>query len=235
MPRVAAPAALLMLSACRFGAPAGSSGQGKQIGNLYGLFFYAAIGVGGVTYALILWAALRYRHRKDGSEDLPGQRRYNVPLEVTYTVIPLLIVVGLFVATARTESDVDHLASRPAVVVNVTGFQWQWRFEYPGLGISTIGTQARPPTMVVPVGQSVRVNLSAQDVIHSFYVPEFLFKRDTLPDFVNRFDLVIPRAGVFRGECAEYCGLNHADMTFFVRAVSPEEFSRWAVQQGASE
>jgi cytochrome c oxidase subunit 2 len=192
-----------------------------------------AIGVGGITYALILWAALRYRRRRGDGDDLPRQTRYRVPVEVTSAVIPFLIVIGLFTVSFRTETRVDHVADDPAVVVDVTGFQWQWRFDYPGTGISIVGTPSRFPTMVVPVGQTIEINLLAQDVIHSFYVPDFLFKRDAIPGLHNRFDLTIPTAGVFRGECAEYCGLNHGDMTFYVRAVSPQQFQAWLA--GASQ
>ena len=215
---------LLMLAGCNFGAPEAASVEGRDISNLYRIFFYAAIAVGGVTYALIIWSVLRYRRRGD---ELPKQTRNNIPAEVTYTLIPLVIVAGLFVLTFRTEERVNRLAARPALSVDVSAFQWGWRFDYPQIGISVIGTAERDPTMVVPVGQTVAFSLASEDVIHAFYVPQFLFKRDTIPGITNRFDLVIPRAGTFRGECAEFCGLEHADMGFFVKAVSPAEFREW--------
>jgi cytochrome c oxidase subunit II len=184
-----------------------------------------AIGVGAVVYALIIGVAIAYR-RRSGDEGLPPQTRYNIPLEVMYTVIPLLIVIVLFVFTFRTEVAVDHVSKTPAVVVNVTGFQWQWRFDY-STGVSVVGGPGRIPTMVLPVGQVVQINLFAQDVIHSFFVPAFLFKRDAIPGVHNRFDITIPKAGTYRGECAEYCGLDHGDMTFYVKAVSAGEFRAW--------
>jgi cytochrome c oxidase subunit 2 len=217
---------LLALTGCRFGAPGGSTVQGQRIGNLYHLFFYVAIGVGAIVYALIIGVAVAYRRRKNDGDELPRQTRYNIPWEVTYTLIPLFIVIGLFVFTFRTEVAVDHVSKNPAVVVTVTGFQWQWRFDYPS-GASVVGAPGSPPTMVVPVGQVVQINLFAQDVIHSFFVPDFLFKRDAIPGVQNRFDIIIPKAGVFRGECAEYCGLDHGDMTFYVQAVSPQQFQSW--------
>jgi cytochrome c oxidase subunit 2 len=188
--------------------------------------------VGALVYVLIIYAAVAYRKRKRDGDELPRQTRYHVPLEVTYTLIPLFIVIWLFVYTFRTEERVDHVAKNPAVVVNVTGFQWQWRFDYAQSGVSVVGTPDRPPTMVLPVGQIVEIDLVAQDVIHSFFVPDFLFKRDAIPGMRNRFDITIPKAGVFRGECAEYCGLNHGDMTFYVRAVPPQEFQAWLASQG---
>jgi cytochrome c oxidase subunit 2 len=231
-PRIA-PAAIplaVLLTACNFGAPDPKSQQGQEIFDLYRFFVWTAIGVGGITYALILWSAIRYRRRSDA---LPKQTRDHIPIEITYTVIPLVIVIVLFVATIRTEIRVEDQAHDPPVTVDVTGFQWQWRFEYPDYGFSVVGTASEPPTMVVPAGQTVRIRLRADDVIHSFYVPEFMFKRDAIPGMDNAFDFVAPEPGRFRGECAEYCGLDHAAMTFFVEAVSPDAFGAWAAQRAA--
>jgi cytochrome c oxidase subunit II len=120
------------------------------------------------------------------------------------------------------------------VTVAVTGFQWEWRFFYPEYGINIIGTPTSYPTFVVPVGEPVRIVLRAQDVIHAFFVPQFLFKRDAIPGRTNQFDLTIPDPGTFYGECAEFCGLNHAEMGFNVKAVSRAEFDDWVREQQAS-
>jgi cytochrome c oxidase subunit 2 len=125
---------------------------------------------------------------------------------------------------------VDAVTSKPAVTVDVTAFRWQWRFDFPQHRFSIIGVAGTPttgPTIVLPVGQTVHFDVTAVDVIHSFYVPEFNFKRDAIPGTVNRFDITIPRAGRFRGECAEFCGVDHADMTFYIRAVSQPAFDAW--------
>jgi len=219
------------MTGCRFGAPPGATEQGRRIGNLYHLMFYIAIGVAAVVYLLILWCIVRYRRRTD---ELPPQFRYHIPLEVTYTVIPVLIVIGIFVATFRTENRVDAVAADPGVVVNVTAFQWQWRFQYPAQHVQIVGTPQQPPTMVVPVGKTIQVNLRAADVNHAFFVPAFLFKRDAIPGIDNHFDLNVTRAGTFVGECAEFCGLNHAGMYFHVKAVPPSRFSS-ALQQAANQ
>ncbi len=230
--RLAFPASvLLLLTACRFGAPAGATKQGQSIANLYHLMFYIAIGVGATVYLLIGWCILRYRRK---GEELPPQFRYQVPLEITYTVIPILIVIGIFVATYHTEVPIDRVADDPAVTVDVTAFQWQWRFSYPQYGIQVVGTPERFPTMVVPVGQTVRINLRAQDVIHAFFVPDFLFKRDAIPGKLNTFDFEVTKAGTYYGECAEFCGLDHAEMVFYVRAVSPSLFQAWAQSGGTA-
>jgi cytochrome c oxidase subunit 2 len=222
---------LLALSACRFGAPPGATDQGRDIAGLYHLMFWIAIGVGSITLGLILFSVVKFRRK---NEELPKQTRYHVPLEITYTVIPILIVLFIFVATWRVERRVDHIDANPAVTVDATAFQWQWRFSYPQYGIDVIGTPTREPTFVVPVGEPVRIELRAQDVIHAFFVPRFLFKRDAIPGKLNEFDITIPRAGRFFGECAEFCGLNHSDMGFSVRAVPRDQFDSWVRQQQAA-
>ena len=226
-------AALVLLTACdsTFGAPEGATEQGREISSLYRFLFWMAIGVGATVYGLILWSVFRYRRRSD---DLPPQFRENIPLEILYTVIPIALVVVIAVATFRTEDRVDTLDPDPDVTVVVTGFQWQWRFEYPEHGIDVVGSPEQAPTVVVPADRTIRVELRATDVIHSFYVPEFLFKRDAIPGEENSFDLVVPEAGTYYGECAEYCGLDHVDMVFWIRAVPQSDFDRWvAEQQGA--
>lgn len=227
--RMWAAVGLVGVSAC---APEGASAQGRDISDLYRLFVYVAIGVGAIVYGLILWSAIRYRRRSDA---LPKQTGANVPLEIVYTALPILIVLGLFVLTFRVERDVDRVAAEPALVVNVSGFQWGWRFEYPESGISVVSTPSEYPTLVLPAGETVRINLSSNDVIHSFYVPDFLFKRDTVPGQPNRFDLLIPEPGRFRGACAEFCGVDHGEMNFWVDALPATEFDAWIEERaGAS-
>jgi cytochrome c oxidase subunit 2 len=224
--------ALLAMSACKFGAPAGASEQGQKISSLYQLMFWIAIGVGAIVLGLIAYSVLRFRRR---NEDLPKQTRYHLPLEITYTVIPVVIVLFIFGVTYHVEHQVDHVSANPQVRVDATAFQWQWRFTYPQYGITIIGTPTTYPTFEVPVGQTVQIELRAQDVIHAFYVPQFLFKRDAIPGHLNVFDFTVPEAGTFAGECAEFCGLNHAFMGFSVKAVPRSEFDAWVRQQQASQ
>ncbi|HEY7281796.1 MAG TPA: cytochrome c oxidase subunit II [Actinomycetota bacterium] len=223
--------ALLTMSACGFGAPPGASEQGQKISGLYRLMFWIAIVVGVVVLGLIAYSIVRFRRR---NEDLPRQTRYHLPLEVTYTVIPVVIVLFIFGVTYHVEHQVDHVSADPEVRVDATAFQWQWRFTYPQYGITIIGTPTSYPTFEVPVGQTVQIDLRAQDVIHAFYVPEFLFKRDAIPGHLNVFDFTVPEPGRFAGECAEFCGLNHAFMGFWVKAVPRSEFDAWVQQQQVS-
>jgi cytochrome c oxidase subunit 2 len=164
---------------------------------------------------------------------MPPQFRYHIPIEMLYVAIPFLLVIGLFVATYNTEKHIDSLSADPAVRVDVTAFQWQWRFQYPAYGINIVGTPQRNPTLVLPANKTVEIRLTASDVDHAFFVPAFLFKRDAIPGFPNTFDLnILP--GTYRGECAEYCGLNHAYMNFDIRAIPMSQFQTWARQQGGS-
>jgi heme/copper-type cytochrome/quinol oxidase subunit 2 len=155
-------------------------------------------------------------------------------------VVPLLIVAGLFVVSWGVLNRVEAKADDPRVRVNVLGFQWQWQFTYEGErldlpagqppeDLAIKGTIAKPPVIYLPVGEPIRFNTEAQDVIHSFYVREFLFKRDAFPGHVNTFDLTITEPGDYGGQCTEYCGLAHQAMRFVIRAVPRPQFERWLV------
>jgi cytochrome c oxidase subunit 2 len=241
--RRAGPAALAFLgTACSgsFGMPRGATEQGADIFRLWQIFFLAAIPVAGVVYGLIFWSVIRYRRRRsDGPDALGSQFRGNHRLELSYIAIPMLIVIGLFAASAAVEVRVDRVSSQPDVVVDVEAYQWGWRFTYPREGIRIVsppsGEFVAGPQMVLPVGQTTRIVLTANDVIHAFWVPDFLYKHDAIPGRTFTFDLTPTTTGTFYGECAEFCGLNHAYMTFSVRVVKPAEFATWLTQLRAGQ
>jgi cytochrome c oxidase subunit II len=222
----------LLLPACSgFGAPAGGTTQGEDINDLWRIFFVAGLVIAGIVVALILWCVVRYRGRK-GDSELPAQTGAYVPIEIVYTALPVAAVVVLFALTLTSEHRVEELSPNPAVTVRVTGFQWQWRFDYVGQDVTILGTDAETPQMVLPIGETVRIQLFASDVIHSFYVPGFLFKRDAIPGRMTQFDVRADTPGTYRGECAEYCGLDHAYMSFSVRVVSPAAYAAWLESNG---
>lgn len=225
---IAGAGVALALSACStFGMPEGADRQGADIASLWRVLFVLSLIVAAVVYGLILWSVVRYRGR--GREDLPDQFRENLPLEVIYTAIPIAIVVVLWVLSYRTEQRVLALTDRPDLTVEVEAFAWGWRFTYPESGITvTSDPQGAPPELVLPLGRTTRIRLTSVDVIHAFYVPDLLFKRDALPGRVQEFDLSPVRLGSFHGACAEYCGLDHAFMSFTVRVLTPEAFDAWA-------
>jgi len=238
-----AVAAPLALGGCDFfptyGASRGATQQGHDTFKLYSGMMTTGIVIGGLVGLLILWTLLRYRRR---SEEMPRQFHENIPIEVLYTVIPVLIVAGLFVFTVLTENNVDATvpmnatltaSGKPVVDIRVTAFQWGWRFDYTGLNVgvageTTNGPDNHGPQMVVPVGQKVQITLVSDDVIHGFYVRDFNFSRYALPGVTNVFDLDVLNTGTYSGQCTQICGLYHSEMLFSVRSVSPTAFRLWA-------
>jgi cytochrome c oxidase subunit 2 len=157
---------------------------------------------------------------------------------LVYTAIPIAIVIFLFVASVVVEDRVDALSSHPDVTLDVQAFQWGWRFDYVGQGVTIVsppsGEFVEGPLIALPLGQTVRIVLTSNDVIHAFWVPGFLYKHDAIPGHTFRFDLTPMTAGTYSGECAEFCGLNHAYMTFRVRVVPASQFADWLGEQRAS-
>ncbi len=212
-----------------FGAPDPASTQGEQIHDLYRWFAAAATGVGVFVTVLLAYVVIRFRRRSD---EIPSQKAYNIPVEVLYTAIPLLIVAVLFGYSVRTEESVNALVDEPDVVVDVTGFQWQWQFAYPDLDITVTGTPGGGlPELVLPLDRTTRLDLRSVDVNHNFWVPAFLNKRDLIPGVDNQIDITPTRTGTYDGVCAEFCGLDHGRMRFVLRVVDADEFDRWVEEQ----
>jgi cytochrome c oxidase subunit II len=222
----------LVVAGCgsRYGAPRSASQQGDDILGLWRGLFVAAAVIGALVVGLILWAVFRYRQRGPVDE-LPKQTHAHIPLEVLYTGVPLLIVAVIFGLTVVTQNRVTKLSDHPDVRVEVTGFQWQWRFRYVREDITIVGDLEHPPTLVLPVDRTVRLKLRTTDVIHSFYVPAFLEKRDLIPGIDNQIDVRPNRVGRFVGHCAEFCGLAHDRMGLDVETMTPAAFSTWAREQ----
>ncbi len=214
-------------SGCAFDPlPLGATVQAQSLHAIWGVFFWIGLGVAAVVYGLIGWCIVRYRRRAT-DVDFPNQFRRNDRMEIVYTAIPIVMVAGLFAITYPAERHVETIARSQEVVVNVTGFRWSWRFDYPQTGASIVGTADSPPQVVLPIGETTRFNVTSVDVDHSFWVPAFLFKRDAIPGLANVFDWTPNTLGTFRGECGEFCGLDHAMMSFSLKVVSRADFSRW--------
>lgn len=213
------------------------------------LFALVGLAVALLVWGLILFAVIRWRRPRgplprdakqpprhsdpstsSGEEcatDFPPQFRNNNPLEIAWTVAPLLLVIGLFVYTYRAEANVESLVPKPDVTIAVNGYRWGWTFTYDGGGPAINGAARNPPEMVIPLGETTRIVLTSSDVNHAFWVPDFLFKRDAIPGRTSSFDLRPSKLGTFLGHCAEFCGLDHALMNFSVRVVQPDEYARW--------
>jgi len=217
--------------ALSFGFPDPVTDRGANIFNLWLGSTAAALVVGGGVLLLILWAALRYRKKSD---ELPRQVRYNLPIEVLYTAVPFVIIAVLFYYTVLSQNVVNELTPAEEggaeVEITVVGFQWNWQFQHTLAGVQVTGAPdvKAIPQLVLPVGKKIRFVEESPDVIHSFYVPAFLFKRDVFPgNLKNTFELTIDKPGEYVGRCAEYCGERHHAMNFSVLAVSPQEYDSY--------
>ena len=205
--------------------PGGIADTRSRFGDLFGVYEWLMVAVTAIVFAVVVFALVRYRRRDD---TIPRAKDKHIPAESVYVVLLAAIAVALVTLTFRTEDRIDPVASSGGIRVKIVAFQWQWRFHYPDLGKTVIGTNERPAELVVPVRTLIRFDAVSRDVIHSFWVPEQRFKRDAFPKRHTQFDLSFDRVGTYIGRCAEFCGLRHSDMDFTVRAVARAEFRRWA-------
>jgi cytochrome c oxidase subunit 2 len=162
---------------------------------------------------------------------VPDQRAFHIPLEITYTAIPVAVVAVLFGVSWVTVERVNELEPDPATVVKVVGFQWSWQFVYEDEQVTITGEPGEPPELVLPVGERARLELVATDVAHSFWTPDFLSKRDLIPGVDNEIEVTPTETGSYVGRCAEFCGLDHWRMYYSVRVVSPDDYEAWLDEQ----
>ncbi|NHC44897.1 aa3-type cytochrome oxidase subunit II [Motilibacter aurantiacus] len=224
----------LVLSGCsselndqwaRGGLPEGVTDHSQRIETLWQGAWAAAFITGAIMWALILGACVVYR-RKATDTGLPPQVRYNLPVEVLYTTLPIVMVLVYFYFTARDQNEITEVNNDAAVNVSVVGKRWSWDFNYLDAGVFESGTPGEPPTLYLPVGEKVHFDVVARDVIHAFWVPQFLYKMDMIPGRVNSFELTPTKTGIYAGKCAELCGTYHARMLFNVAVVEREEYDR---------
>ncbi len=290
----------LMLSGCTFreamalGWPKGITPEAHSMHNLWVNSVIAALVIGVIVWALMFWCAAAFRRKKgDADQELPRQFGYNMPLELVLTVIPFLIISVLFYFTIVVQEKVLHKDPNPEVVVDITAFQWNWKFGYQKVAfkdgsfnydgadparkasmiskpegknahgeelvgairgtnpedrsylnfdkIETVGTSNEIPVLVLPAGKRIEFQQASADVIHSFWVPDFLFKRDVFPDpKANHSEHIwqveqINETGAFVGRCAEMCGTYHSMMNFEVRVVSPADFKTYLEARSAGK
>ena len=276
----------------RMGWPKGITPESKEMGNLWVWVWVVAWIIGIIMWVLLfvnLGRSSAKKAEKRGEDEFPRQTGYNVPLELVLTTLPVLIVCGLFFFNVQAQDRATALDKDPKVVVDVTGYQWNWKFgyreiaaelnggqEYKGVDekaqaraeeskkpaenldehgdqipgpihgnskddlsylnynkIETVGTTQEIPVLVVPSGTPIEFDLASADVVHSFWIPEFLFKRDVFPHpsenrSERRFQVEsIDEEGAYVGRCAEMCGTYHAMMNFELRVVSPEKFEQY--------
>ena len=227
------------LLATNFGSPHGVTTQDHWTRLLWHISYYFAIPIGLLVIGLIAWALIRYRERP-GHTRTPSQFQYHIPLEAVYTIIPLVVVVVIFGFMFNAENKQGTVVKKPAVAITVDGFQWGWRFVYPnghaqvGTGdYSNINNNNDLPVLVLPANETVQLHVVSLDVVHTFYVPEFLFNRDLIPGVNNVFDLNVTKPGLYPGQCNNICGQYHAYMRFLVDVMPPAEYNAWYSHQPA--
>ena len=203
--------------------------------NLWNGTWVTAWIVGILTWGLMIWCMIAYRRRK-GDTGLPVQLRYHLPLEILYTIVPIMMVGVLFVFTARDMATVTEVdPAKTDVEIEVVGKRWAWDFNYdyndPAQAVyetseqvALDGSDQAVPTLYLPVDQTVTLRLESRDVIHSFWVPGFLYKEDMIPGRTNYYQFTPTKEGIYAGKCAELCGEYHSEMIFQVAVVSQAEY-----------
>ncbi len=227
--------------------PAGSEGATNHTSSITGLWvtsWIVLLGVGIITWGLIIWAAVVYRRRK-GQTGLPVQLRYNLPIEIFYTIVPLILVLGFFAFTAKTQGDIEKPLAHPQTSVLVEGKRWAWDFSYynvgpGGKGVYSPGIQAQElekadgtideskiPVLHLVVNKSTQIKIESRDVDHSFWIIDFLYKKDNIPGKDNYEYFTPTKIGTFAGKCAELCGDYHSEMLFKVKVESQADYDAY--------
>jgi cytochrome c oxidase subunit 2 len=223
--RLGLVAGLLLLSSC---AKQGISPQGQDVHQLFIIIMILAAPVFVGVEAFLIWCIVRYRKRDEtpAPQTVGGARSLGI-----FFAIPAVIVAALFPFGESTLLKIEQ-AQTPQVQIRVEGFQWEWTFLYLQEGIFVSGkTLVRPAEMVLPVDEPVKITLTSRDVIHSFFVPDLLFKRDAIPGRTTTFEFTPTQLGTFPAQCAEFCGLWHSKMTFDVKVVTSIDYQAWIKQQ----
>ena len=244
---------LVLLSGCseqsqgewkRLAMPDPASVQGEHILSLWQGAWIAALLTGAVVWGLIFWVVVRYRRRSD--DEIPIQTRYNLPLEIFYTVAPIMMVIVFFQHTVQVQNAVLNDDLPVDNTVEIVGQQWSWTFNY-GVGtrddaadqdatdlkfpyssyVYEAGTGSYIPTLYLPVDETTRFNLHSPDVIHDFGVPAFLMKMDVVPGRVNHYEITPTTIGEYKGKCYELCGVYHSRMLFKVKVVSQADYAQY--------
>jgi len=212
----------------RLGLPPAASDRSPYMSSLWIGAWIACLVTGVVVWGLIGYCIVRYRRRRD--DEIPRQLRYHLPIEMLYTVAPLIVVAVFFYFTVEKQDKMLADVSRPDHVVIVNAQQWSWTFNYlhesatDSQNVWESGTPAREPELWLVKDQSVTFQLHSPDVIHSFWVPAFYFKMDVIPGRENTFSMTPTRYGIFQGRCAELCGFLHSQMLFQVHVVDQPAF-----------
>jgi cytochrome c oxidase subunit II len=222
----------------------GTTNHTDRIVGLWVTSWIVLLAVGVVTWGLIIWAAVVYRRRK-GQVGLPVQLRYNMPIEIFYTIVPLILVVGFFAFTARDQAAIEKPTADPDYTIQVIGKRWAWDFNYVTDDVYYTGIQAQElgggnidvaklPVLHLPVDKTIQIDINSRDVIHSFWIIDFLYKKDMIPGKNNHMYFTPTKIGEYEGKCAELCGEYHSLMLFKVVVESQEDYDAYIESQRAA-
>lgn len=239
-------------SAVDWNMPYGVTDTAHRTWDLHMMMFYVCVAIGAVVFGLMFYSLVAHRRSRHPH---PDDVHENTTLEITWTIIPFLILIAVAIPAAATLLHIGN-TSNPDMRVKITGYQWLWKYQYPGQGISfysrlgwksdqarMLGSKLSPfkvkhylqsvtHPLVLPIHKRVLLMVTGGDVIHSWWVPALAIKRDAIPGFINEQITVINKPGTFRGECAELCGRGHAFMPIVVKALPVAEYDAWVKKQG---
>lgn len=221
--RVALVGALVGLAGCSW-LPEPATRQAQEMDRLWGPYTIAAAAVAAVITVLLLVVLVRDRRRDP--DHMPDQVAYNIPVEIAYLVVPFALLAWLGWQALSTQSEVVSVDAEPDVVIDAVAYRWQWRFTYQDADVVVDGADGEPE-LVLPAPAVIEFNGTSEDVVHSFWVPDWMFKRDMVPGRMTTFQVDTLEPGQHIGECAEFCGIDHSQMGFTVRTVTADEFAQW--------
>ncbi len=237
-----------------YNLPVGATDISKRVYGLHMMMFWVCVVIAVCVFAVMIFSIWKFRKSKGAIADKTLTHSTNV--EVVWTVIPVIILVATAIPAARTLIQMEDTRNSQ-LTIKVVGYQWKWQYEYMDKGVSFFSTLAPasnlarqlgsgidPKTvkdylldvdypLVVPVDTKVRLLLTGNDVIHSWWVPDFAVKKDTIPGFINESWFKANRTGRFTGQCAELCGRDHGFMPIVVNVVTKEEFATWLAARQA--
>ncbi|HET7203962.1 MAG TPA: cytochrome c oxidase subunit II [Steroidobacteraceae bacterium] len=226
----------------------------REIYGLHMLILWVCVAIAVAVFSVMIYSIATFRKSKGA---VPATFDHSTGAEVTWTIIPVVILVAMAIPAARTLVKIED-ASGSELTVKVTGYQWKWQYDYVDHGVAFFSTlssrhnEARQVDsgvdvrqvddylldvdnpLVVPVGKKVRVLVTAADVIHNWWVPDFGLKKDAIPGYINELWFRAEKVGTYRGQCAELCGRDHGFMPVVVRVVEQAQFDTWIAGQQAA-
>ena len=227
----------------------GATEVSRSVFNLHMTIFWISVVIGAIVFAVMFWSMIMHRRSKGA---VPAKFHENLTVEILWTVIPLLILVGMAIPATKTLIEI-YDAEDADLDILVTGYQWRWQYNYMGEDVTFMSNLATPrdqinnlqpkdehyllevdEPLVVPTGKKIRFLITSADVIHSWWVPALAVKKDAIPGFINESWTRIEEPGIYRGQCTELCGRDHGFMPVVVDARSPEDFAAWLAERKAA-